>query len=675
MEFIDGPNLRQLMHGQKLSPREALSIVPRICEALQFAHDEGVVHRDIKPENILLDKRGRVKIADFGIAKITGKGRDATLTGAKDVIGTPHYMAPEQIEHPTEVDHRADIYSLGVVFYEMLTGELPLGKFEVPSHKVQVDVRLDEVVLHALEKEPARRYQHAKEVKTDVETIAGSPASAQTVPRRADEDPSVASARRQVKGPAIGLLVTGIANWVLIPLALWLFQWGIPRTGACSWMALSQPALVGIGLVSLALCVFIVFAAFRMMQLENRGAAIIASLLAIVVSPGNLVGLPIGLWALVVLNRSEVREAFSARKAPVTSTERTPAAELLPGWVVATRWTARVLGTLLLAFYGFFVLAEGLPPIASQPEGVQLNFVALGLMLGGFVVGWKREGTAALLIASGWTLWHISEGRMDWNVFQTPLPVAALYAVCWWATRGRRTGVVLTALASLAVLLGLGRLLVPTSVFVRGTVLDAQSGLPVPQAELRLLPRPFRSPGEDDAPNARSNPTGNFTLYVGWYAEAKQVALSAAGYHTLTTNLGPRALGARNVKRDFFLQPSRPSPTPGKAPPATVPPVVVSTAPASGSRDVDPALTELCVTFSKPMRDGSWSWARDDETTYPETIGEPRYTTDRRTCILPVKLHPGRVYALWINMDKLQGFQDRDGLPAVPYLLVFETKR
>ena len=148
---------------------------PRSAPALQFAHDEGIVHRDIKPENILLDKKGRVKIADFGIAKLVGQtAADAALTGAGDVVGTLHYMAPEQVEKPLTVDHRADIFSLGVVFYELLTGELPIGKFAPPSQKAQVDVRLDEVVVRALQREPARRYQHVSELRTDVENITAT---------------------------------------------------------------------------------------------------------------------------------------------------------------------------------------------------------------------------------------------------------------------------------------------------------------------------------------------------------------------------------------------------------------------------------------------------------------------------------------------------------------------
>jgi hypothetical protein len=200
MEFVDGVNLRQLLENSRVSPREALAIVPQICDALQFAHDQGIVHRDIKPENILLDRRGRVKVADFGLAKIVEGGAGSPLpdepgsgtsggahgvtrptsqlTDAGKIMGTPAYMAPEQVEHPAEVDHRADIYALGVVFYQMLTGELPGKRIEPPSKKVQIDVRLDEVVLRALEKKPELSYQQVSEMKTCVETILNSGSAA-----------------------------------------------------------------------------------------------------------------------------------------------------------------------------------------------------------------------------------------------------------------------------------------------------------------------------------------------------------------------------------------------------------------------------------------------------------------------------------------------------------------
>ncbi len=174
MEYVDGVNLRQAMRAGRLTPEEALRIVPQLCDALQFAHEEGVVHRDIKPENILLDRRGRVKVADFGLAKILDRSAgESSLTGTHQVMGTLHYMAPEQLQATRSVDHRADIYSLGVTFYEMLTGELPLGRFPPPSHQVDVDPRLDKIVLRTLEHAPANRYQHASDVKTDVESIAG----------------------------------------------------------------------------------------------------------------------------------------------------------------------------------------------------------------------------------------------------------------------------------------------------------------------------------------------------------------------------------------------------------------------------------------------------------------------------------------------------------------------
>ena len=161
MEYVDGVNLRDLLADGKMDPKQALAIVPPVCEALEYAHDKGVVHRDIKPENLLLDREGRVKIADFGIASLVG------ASGEKS--GTPPYMAPEQ-EHGT-VDRRADIYALGAVLYEMLTGDRPGKPIEPPSRKIRVDVRLDEIVLRALEREPERRYQTAAEFRTVVETV------------------------------------------------------------------------------------------------------------------------------------------------------------------------------------------------------------------------------------------------------------------------------------------------------------------------------------------------------------------------------------------------------------------------------------------------------------------------------------------------------------------------
>ena len=175
MEFVDGVNLRQAMRAGRFTPQQALAVVPGICDALQAAHAQGVWHRDIKPENILLDAQGGVKIVDFGIARLVGDPRrDFTLTVTGAALGSAAYMAPEQHEKPHDVDHRADIYSLGVVIYEMLTGELPLGRFPAPSARAAVDARIDEIVFQTLEKERNLRQQSAEEVKTDVHRAAST---------------------------------------------------------------------------------------------------------------------------------------------------------------------------------------------------------------------------------------------------------------------------------------------------------------------------------------------------------------------------------------------------------------------------------------------------------------------------------------------------------------------
>ncbi len=232
MEYIDGVNLRQLEKAGQLAPAQALALVPQVCEALQYAHEQGVVHRDIKPENILITRDGRVKIADFGLAKLAGHAEQSHLTGTWQVMGTPHYMAPEQVERPTEVDHRADIYSLGVVFYEMLTGELPLGRFPLPSSKAQLDIRLDDVVLRSLEKSPERRYQHATDVQTDVEQIRTTPGQKPS-PKvaRADDryagEPDVVRERvlADLALPANGLIILGLVEAATSVLVLFIPHW------------------------------------------------------------------------------------------------------------------------------------------------------------------------------------------------------------------------------------------------------------------------------------------------------------------------------------------------------------------------------------------------------------------------------------------------------------------
>ena len=200
LEHVDGASLRQLIADGTLSPRDALGLVPQICDALQFAHDAGIVHRDIKPENILVDQDGRARIADFGLAKMTGAQHPTIgLTRSDQAMGTPHYMAPEQIGGAGRVDHRADIYSLGVMLYEMLTGELPIGRFGPPSEKSQAGPKLDEVVMKSLESEPEKRYQQAREVKSELgEAEASHPTPIATHTKRPTDTPARSRRHRTV---------------------------------------------------------------------------------------------------------------------------------------------------------------------------------------------------------------------------------------------------------------------------------------------------------------------------------------------------------------------------------------------------------------------------------------------------------------------------------------------
>ncbi|WPB81983.1 serine/threonine-protein kinase [Archangium violaceum] len=173
MEYVEGRSLRDVM--RELSPPEALRVALQVGRAIESAHDKDIIHRDLKPENILLDGRGHVKVADFGLAGIRRPDSRLQLTATSVAMGTLNYMAPEQRRDAKNVDGRADLFSFGVVLYEMLTGEIPVGRFKLPSERVQgLDSRVDEIVARLLENEPDARYPKAADVCLALEGLVSS---------------------------------------------------------------------------------------------------------------------------------------------------------------------------------------------------------------------------------------------------------------------------------------------------------------------------------------------------------------------------------------------------------------------------------------------------------------------------------------------------------------------
>jgi serine/threonine protein kinase len=182
-EYLEGQTLSELLKSVHPLPEpDGVKIASRICEALQYMHEQGVVHRDLKPQNIMLCNDGSIRIMDFGIARAQS-ARRLTFVGFTPAMGTPDYMAPEQVKGGRG-DARTDIYSLGAILYEMTTGEPPFGgdsAYVIMNARVTGDPQaprkinpkltpvIEEIILHAMERDPKRRYQSAVEMKKELD--------------------------------------------------------------------------------------------------------------------------------------------------------------------------------------------------------------------------------------------------------------------------------------------------------------------------------------------------------------------------------------------------------------------------------------------------------------------------------------------------------------------------
>jgi serine/threonine protein kinase len=233
MEYIPGEDLKGMIRMMgRLGAGKAISIAKQVCDGLAEAHRLGVVHRDLKPSNIMIDKEGNTRIMDFGIARsLEAKG----ITGAGVMIGTPEYMSPEQVEGK-ETDQRSDIYSLGIILYEMVTGRVPFEgdtpftigmkhKGEIPQNpkelNTQISDDLNRVILRCLEKEKEKRYQTAGEVHSELKNIEkGIPTTERLIPERkpaTSREITVTFQRRWVfiVAPIVIILVAALAFFLL----------------------------------------------------------------------------------------------------------------------------------------------------------------------------------------------------------------------------------------------------------------------------------------------------------------------------------------------------------------------------------------------------------------------------------------------------------------------------
>lgn len=656
MEYIDGVNLRQAMSAGRFTPEQALAIVPALCDALQSAHAQGVWHRDIKPENILLDRDGRVKIADFGIARIVGDPeRNFTLTRTGGQLGSAAYMAPEQHEKPHTVDHRADIFSLGVVIYEMLTGELPLGRFPLPSQRAAVNARIDQIVLRTLEKERELRQQSADEVKTDVE---GEADKCQSAP---SEQPG---ASRFSRAAIVG------AMWPLA-LPLMIVAWASmmsesPRRHEVPWYVFDP----------------------------GRGLRWYADVIVWTVFPLGLTA-PLATTLLGWISVSQIRHSAGKLYGPGLAVFDGLLFPLLA--LDAALWFG--VGNLWppnpprYTFGAFLVEHQAILPLLTLFACVAVDFLIIRRIWR--AVNGPKAGPRSL-------------NRLGWKPMVATVVVVGGSAFVFWSQQPRPVGEGVSSespdgqyIASASTwhamrIAGSDAFFYRFNVQGRGGGVFEKREIPVPISKLttNYLAQPFVY-----------YDFGKHGL-IDWTAGGRRVSFSVRGVEVFTYDVKPEtqiigpvtervgkelrtmmaaagapqladpaaAPGARSERDKPQGTKAANELTEAELTLAKQPPVVVETFPVAGAGDVPAGETDIRVRFSKPMADGSWSWCNAWENSLPEFIGPPHFEADGKTCVLKVKLEAGRTYGFWLNSEKNKDFTDPTGLPAVPYPLTFRTK-
>ncbi|HEX9161903.1 MAG TPA: FHA domain-containing serine/threonine-protein kinase [Thermoanaerobaculia bacterium] len=224
MEYVEGIPVDMLIADKgAVAVKQAVSMAQCMLEALVYAHGKGIVHRDIKPSNLIRETSGAVKVTDFGIAKIreaAGAQAQTVLTKSGFLLGTPHYMSPEQIREPKDAGAKCDIYSAGVVLYEMLTGSLPFNSRSLPklidaiyrgdkkppsALKKEIDRELDSIVVKAMQPQPGLRYETAREFFEALEEY--------TV-----RQPVEAAPAARASAPAPQVASSGGSRWMLVPV-------------------------------------------------------------------------------------------------------------------------------------------------------------------------------------------------------------------------------------------------------------------------------------------------------------------------------------------------------------------------------------------------------------------------------------------------------------------------